>query len=102
MKFDHVAVNVKDIKAATEWYVENIGAEVLYLDDTWSFLKVSGSKIALTLKSQHPAHICFEITEEERAEKFSDKTFKTHRDGSLSCYAQDLDGNFIEYLIWPS
>ena len=74
MKFDHVAVYVKDIKTATEWYVENIGAEVLYLDDTWSFLKVSGSKIALTLKSQHPAHICFEITEKERVERLKKMT----------------------------
>ena len=100
MKFDHVAVNVKDIKASSVWYIENLGAEVLYLDDTWAFLEVNGSKIALTLKSQHPAHICFEITEEERNERFSDKTFKTHRDGSISCYVKDLDNNFIEYLIW--
>ena len=101
MKFDHVAVNVKDIRASTEWYVKNLNAEVLYLDDTWAFLETHGSKIALTLKSQHPAHICFAITEKEREEKFSDKTFKKHRDGSSSCYTSDIDGNFIEYLIWP-
>ena len=101
MKFDHVAVNVKDIRQSTEWYVENLGAEVLYLDDTWSFLQTNGCKIALTLKSQHPAHISFAISEKERQEKFSDKVFKPHRDGSSSCYIKDLDGNFIEYLIWP-
>lgn len=101
MKFDHVAINVKDIKSATEWYVQNLKAEVLYLDDTWAFLETHGVKLALTLPSQHPAHICFEISEEERNEKFSDKIFKSHRDGSSSCYTKDLDGNFIEYLIWP-
>tara|TARA_R110002153_G_C13236755_1_gene490347 strand:+ start:951 stop:1259 length:309 start_codon:yes stop_codon:yes gene_type:complete len=101
MKFDHVAVNVKDIKTSTNWYVDVLGAEILYVDDTWAFLKAHGCKIALTLKSQHPAHICFSITEEEKNENYSDKVFKLHRDGSSSCYVKDPDGNFIEYLIWP-
>ena len=101
MKFDHVAVNVKDIRSSTDWYVKNLSAEVLYLDDTWAFLQVHGTKIALTLASQHPAHICFSINEEEKNGLFSDKVFKKHRDGSSSCYTRDLDGNFIEYLIWP-
>jgi len=101
VKFDHVAVNVKDIKAATEWYVRNLSADKLYVDDTWAFLQVNGAKIALTLASQHPAHICFSIDEEEKAKYYSDKKFKAHRDGSSSCYMRDPDGNFIEYLVWP-
>ena len=101
MKFDHVAVNVKDIKTSADWYVGNLSAEVLYLDDTWAFLEVHGTKIALTLPSQHPAHICFSIDEKEKNEMFSNKAFKSHRDGSSSCYTRDPDGNFIEYLIWP-
>ena len=101
MRFDHVAVNVSDVKAATEWYVKNLNAEGLYLDDTWAFLEAHGAKIALTLASQHPPHICFSIDEELKNELFSDKVFKEHRDGSSSCYTRDLDGNFIEYLIWP-
>jgi len=101
MKFDHVAVNVKDIKVSTDWYVNALGAEILYVDDTWAFLQAHGCKIALTLKSQHPAHICFSITEEEKNESFNSKVFKSHRDGSSSCYVKDPDGNFVEYLIWP-
>ena len=101
MKFDHVAVNVKDIRASTEWYVRNLNAVTLYVDDTWAFLKVDGTKIALTLASQHPAHICFSIDKNEKIKYFGDKVFKDHRDGSSSCYSKDLDGNFIEYLIWP-
>ena len=100
MKFDHVAVNVKNVKLSTEWYVENLNAVVLYIDDTWAFLQVNGVKIALTLVSQHPSHICFSIKPEDRIKHFSNKVFKTHRDGSSSCYVKDLDGNFIEYLIW--
>ena len=101
MKFDHVAVNVKDIKASAEWYVAHLNAAVLYIDDTWAFLQVNGVKIALTLESQHPSHICFSIKVEDRIKYFSNKVFKPHRDGSSSCYVKDLDGNFIEYLIWP-
>ena len=102
MKFDHVAVNVKDIRASTEWYVRNLNAVTLYVDDTWAFLQVNGTKIALTLASQHPAHICFSIDEDEKTKYFGDKVFKTHRDGTSSCYTRDPDGNFIEYLIWPN
>ena len=101
MKFDHVAVNVKDIRKSAEWYCENLNADALYVDDTWAFLQVNGAKIALTLSSQHPAHICFSISEDEKTKNFGDKVFKTHRDGSSSCYTRDPDGNFIEYLIWP-
>jgi catechol 2,3-dioxygenase-like lactoylglutathione lyase family enzyme len=100
MKFDHVAVNVKDIKVSTDWYVNALGAEILYVDDTWAFLQAHGCKIALTLKSQHPAHICFSIDRDEKIKYFGDKVFKDHRDGSSSCYTKDPDGNFIEYLIW--
>lgn len=100
MQFDHVAVNVKDIRSSTEWYVKNLNAVALYVDDTWAFLQVNGTKIALTLESQHPAHICFSIDKDEKTKHFSDKVFKDHRDGSSSCYVRDLDGNFIEYLIW--
>ena len=101
MKFDHVAVNVKDIRKSVEWYCRNLSAVTLYVDDTWAFLKVNGTKIALTLASQHPAHICFSIDKDEKIKYFGDKVFKDHRDGSSSCYTTDPDGNFIEYLIWP-
>jgi len=100
MKFDHVAVNVKDIKKSTEWYCRNLNAVTLYEDDTWAFLQVNGVKLALTLASQHPAHICFSIDRDEKIKYFGDKVFKDHRDGSSSCYTKDPDGNFIEYLIW--
>jgi len=101
MKFDHVALNVKDIKGSVSWYVRNLNAVTLYEDNTWAFLQVNGTKIALTLKSQHPPHICFLIDEDEKLKNFGDKFFKSHRDGSSSYYTRDPDGNFIEYLIWP-
>ncbi len=101
MKFDHIAINVKNIDTSVQWYIDNLNVEVLYKDDTWAVLESAGCKIALTLPSQHPPHIGFVIDEDFRKEKFSDKVFGKHRDGSLSYYAEDPDGNCIEYLIWP-
>ena len=39
-ELDHVAVEARDIAASVTWYVETLGASVLYQDDTWAFLKL--------------------------------------------------------------
>jgi catechol 2,3-dioxygenase-like lactoylglutathione lyase family enzyme len=99
MKFDHVAVNVGQIQQAVDWYAENLGARVLYKDDTWAFLEAGGVKIALTLNSQHPAHIAFDIGPNP-SEDFLRKA-RRHRDGSISRYVVDPDGNAIEWIHYP-
>jgi len=99
MKFDHVAVNVADIAASVEWYSETLGAAVLYQDATWAFLEAGGVKIALTLKKQHPAHIAFDIGPNPPTEFF--QKAKRHRDGSISRYVADPDGNAIEWIHYP-
>jgi len=99
MKFDHVAVNVADIAKSVEWYRKTLDAGVLYQDETWAFLEVGGIKMALTLPSQHPGHIAFDIGPEP-PEEFLKKA-KTHRDGSISRYFVDPDGNAIEWIHYP-
>lgn len=99
MKFDHVAVNVAEIARSVEWYKAKLGAEVLYQDPTWAFLQVAGVKIALTLENQHPAHVAFDIGPNPPEGFF--KTGKAHRDGSVSYYVSDPDGNSIEYIHYP-
>ena len=99
MKFDHVAVNVAQIPRAIAWYVKNLEARVLYQDDTWALLEAGGTKIALTLNSQHPAHIAFDIGTDP-SEEFLRKA-KRHRDGSISRYVVDPDGNAIEWIHYP-
>ena len=99
MRFDHVAVNVKDISASVEWYKANLGAKVAYQDETWAFLEAGGARIALTLKSQHPAHIAFDVGPEP-PESFLEKARK-HRDGSISRYVTDPDGNALEWIYYP-
>ena len=99
MKFDHVAVNVTDIPRSIAWYKETLGAKVLYSDDSWAFLEVGGGRIALTLKQQHPAHIAFDVGSDPPKEFLAGA--KRHRDGTISRYETDPDGNAVEYIHYP-
>ena len=97
MKFDHVAVNVKSIKDSADWYIENLGAEIIYLDDTWAFLQFKNIKIALVTNDQHPDH--FAVLD---SSALSNKNAVKHRDGTISYYTKDLDNNYIEHIYYPS
>jgi catechol 2,3-dioxygenase-like lactoylglutathione lyase family enzyme len=99
MRFDHVAVNVGDIARSVAWYVSNTGAKVLYQDDTWAMLEAGGMKLALTIGRQHPPHLAFDIGPVP-PEEFLKKA-KRHRDGSISRYVTDPDGNAIEWIHYP-
>ena len=99
IRFDHVAVNVTDVRTSVEWYKHALGATVLYQDETWALLLAGGSKIALTVQRQHPAHIAFDIGPEPPQDFLA--TAKKHRDGSISKYAVDPDGNAIEFIHYP-
>ena len=97
MKLDHIAINVRCISDSVEWYKQNFDAQVKYEDSTWALLQIGKTRLALTIPEQHPPHIAF------TAESLADLPGKHnhHRDGSVSCYVQDLDGNSIEYVYWP-
>ena len=97
MLFDHVALNVTNIKNAIEWYVSNLDAKVLFQDETWGLVDIAGTRIAFTIPSQHPPHIAFAVDSLEKIPGAA----KIHRDGSISSYVSDPDGNFIEYIYWP-
>ncbi|HIL25852.1 MAG TPA: VOC family protein [Nitrospinaceae bacterium] len=97
-RLDHVALNVNNVNDSASWYIENLGADVIYADDTWAMLQVGDSKIALTVASQHPPHLGFVV------EKLSDIPCNDpayHRDGSAYLYMTDPDGNTIEFLYYP-
>ena len=63
MELDHVAVPSADIAASVAWYVETLGAQVLYQDATWAFLKLGQGKLALVTPSQHPPHVAVRVSE---------------------------------------
>ena len=89
----HLAISVKDIKTAVEWYTRTFHCKISYQDDTWAFLEFANLKLALVLPSQHPPHVAFVSPE---AEKFG--TLKPHRDGTRSCYVTDPAGNSVEIM----
>ena len=99
MQLDHIAINVKDIKKASDWYMKNLGATIEYLDETWAMLDIEGTKLALTVSRQHPPHFAFTL---QSLDDFpTGEEIRYHRDGSAYLYIEDLDGNTIEYVYWP-
>ncbi len=103
MELDHVAVVVAEIGSAVEWYTANVGAQVLYADDTWAFLRVGHGKIALVKAEQHPPHVAVRVDAAQLhalAAQHS-KPIDTHRDGTQGFYFDDPNGNVIEVICYP-
>lgn len=92
-------MNVTDVQRSVDWYVTTLGAKVLYQDQTWALLSAGGIKIALTIAVQHPGHVAFDIGPDP-PEGFL-KAAVRHRDGSMSRYVKDPDGNAIEWIHYP-
>jgi len=101
MQLDHVAIQVKDINRAIEWYKENLGARVHYVDDTWAMLLIGDAAnccwVALVTPSQHPPHIAFRVSSKK---ELDGEKVKVHRDGSSYIYKADSEGNIIELICW--
>ena len=89
----HVAIPVKDVARAVDWYRDNFRCAVDYQDDTWALLGFGNVKLALVLPEQHPPHIAFVHPHPERYGEV-----RPHRDGTRSSYAEDSEGNFVEML----
>jgi catechol 2,3-dioxygenase-like lactoylglutathione lyase family enzyme len=92
-KMHHVAIPVKNISRAVDWYSERFKCEIEYQDKTWALLKFQNIKLALVKPDQHPPHIAFESDHIE----FYGKP-KLHRDGTRSTYIRDSEDNTVEYL----
>lgn len=103
MELDHVAVPSADIAASVTWYVETLGASVLYQDGTWAFLRLGQGKLALVTPSQHPPHTAVRVGEAEliQAATAAGKKVDLHRDGTKGVYVSDPDGNQVELICYP-
>jgi len=103
-EMDHVAICTRDIPGTVDYYVKNFGAEVLYADKTWAFLRIGQGKLALVTPEQHPAHVALRVdlaTLAAAAEK-AGKPIDKHRDGTQGIYLEDPAGNVIELICYPA
>jgi catechol 2,3-dioxygenase-like lactoylglutathione lyase family enzyme len=103
-EMDHVAIQTNDIAGSIKFYTENFGAQVLYADDTWAFLKMGQGKLALVTPSQHPPHVALRVDEStlEAAAQKAGVPIDNHRDGTHGIYVDDPDGNALELICYPS
>ena len=90
---DHIAIQVKNIDESLSWYLKNFKCRKIYSDNTWAFIEFNNIKLALLTKTQHPSHFAI-INNRIDLDKSSVK----HRDGSISKYIKDIDGNHIELI----
>lgn len=102
-ELDHVAVPSNDIAQSVRFYVENFGAEILYQDQTWAFLRVGQGKLALVTPTQHPPHVALRVDAATLsvAAQAAGKSIDSHRDGTRGIYVNDPDGNVVELICYP-
>ena len=93
----HVAVSVRDIDEAVQWYSRQFRCKVRYQDQTWALLDFENIQLALVIPSQHPRHLGFVSSD---AARFG--PLKRHRDGTESVYIADPSGNSVEVLAADS
>ena len=102
-ELDHVAIPTPDIARSVQFYVDQFGAQILYQDATWAFLKLGQGKVALVTPSQHPPHIALRVDEAtlERAAHNAAKPIDRHRDGTMGIYVSDPSGHAVELICYP-
>src|SRR5262249_33245655 len=102
-EMDHVAVPAPDISAGVKFYVERFGAEVLYADHTWAFLRIGKGKLALVKPDQHPPHVALRVDLPvlEDAARRAGVNVDSHRDGTRGIYLADPAGNVVELIYYP-
>ena len=98
-----MAVAARDIAVSVTWYVQTLGATVLYQDGAWAFLRLGQGKLALVTPSQHPPHTAVRVDGAtlERAAAEAGKIVDRHRDGTRGIYVSDPDGNPVELICYP-
>lgn len=103
MTIDHIAIPSGNIPETVDFYVKNFGAQVLFQDPTWAFLKFANVKLALVTPTQHPAHVAFAVTQDAIAEsaRAHNKPVDHHRDGTRGIYINDPAGNAVELIAYP-
>jgi catechol 2,3-dioxygenase-like lactoylglutathione lyase family enzyme len=113
----HLALRVRDVPAAARFYAETFGMRVVWAPDPENVYLSSGTdNLALHADPGAAAggaldHLGFLVATREEvyaaAEALRARRVPVarepaeHRDGSVSCYCRDPDGNLIQVLYLP-
>jgi len=113
----HLALRVRDVHLATRFYTETFGMRIVWAPDGENVYLSSGSDNLALHQDPHAApggaldHLGFLVATPDEvhaaAERLSARGVPiarapaTHRDGSVSCYCRDPDGNLIQVLYLP-
>ena len=102
-ELDHVAIQTPDIPGSVAFYKDNFGAEVIYQDASWAFLRLGQGKLALVNPQQHPAHVAIRVDLPQLETIAADRgqNIKIHRDGTRGIYLSDPSGNQVELIYYP-
>jgi catechol 2,3-dioxygenase-like lactoylglutathione lyase family enzyme len=115
----HLALNVKDVALAVNFYRRVFGMRIVWQPDAENAYLSSGcDNLALhrvstddrsTQAMDHLGFIVPTIAELEEGYKWAqenrldiERPLRRHRDGSVSYYLRDPDGNLIQVLYEPS
>ncbi len=116
----HIALKVKDIQKAEDFYVRILGFKQewkpdinnLYLTSGLDNLALHQSSSSLKMEESPLDHFGILVKTPEDVDQWAyylkeqgivlSKEPKTHRDGARSVYFQDPDGNLIQILYHPT
>lgn len=116
MKFHrmgHVAIHVSDMSRAKKFYQETLGLEGRWTKDSdWANFRLGTDDLSLVKRegAVHPPHFALRVKSREdlksahaelKAKGVEVEEISGHRDGSISFYFKDPDGNILEALWDP-
>jgi len=114
----HLALRVRDVRAAAAFYRDNFGLREVWSPDPHNVYLSSGAdNLALHEAAEVAAggaldHLGFVVDSPEEVHAAAQRLRargvpivrepRTHRDGSVSCYCRDPDGNLVQVLWLPA
>jgi catechol 2,3-dioxygenase-like lactoylglutathione lyase family enzyme len=113
----HLALKVRDVRAAARFYGETFGMRIVWEPDAENVYLSSGSDNLALHQDAHAApggaldHLGFLVATAADVHAAAEllrargvpiaREPAEHRDGSVSCYCRDPDGNLIQVLYLP-
>jgi catechol 2,3-dioxygenase-like lactoylglutathione lyase family enzyme len=102
---DHVAIRVKDMDRAIDYYL-SLGFNLQWESDDWSFFEEGIALLGPGYNRAEPHFAFFLETHDELKKKWKelmDHGFSCcrphrHRDGTVSFYTTDTEGNQLEFI----